>query len=92
MQERRRVTRTRVMTPAQIIFSDTSAFNCTVRDLTTLGAGLEANFVCSDGRIESVPFRFDLTFDGVRSVRACQLVWRISNKMGVKFVNGSSHN
>jgi hypothetical protein len=83
VQERRKLTRTRVLAAARIILDDSSMVSCTVRDLTTLGAGIEtAQTFC----IVDFPHNFDLRFDGAQSLRSCQLMWRAFNRMGVKFV------
>ena len=81
MRERRNLTRTRVQAAARIILDDKSAVECTVRDLTTLGAGIETT---NELRYKSR--HFDLTFDGARSLRHCRLVWQNLNRMGVEFV------
>lgn len=81
MLERRRLTRTRVQVAAQMIFDDQFAVKCTVRDLTTLGAGIE---IVDD--LAHCPFNFVLRFDGARSLRPCRLVWQKSKRIGVEFV------
>jgi hypothetical protein len=84
MGERRKLTRTRVRASARIIFDDQSALECTVRDLTMLGAGIET----ANDLAHCFP-NFDLTFDGARSLRHCRLVWQKLNRIGVKFVERS---
>jgi hypothetical protein len=81
MGERRKLTRTRVRAPAQIILDDKPVVECTVRDLTISGAGIETAYDfthCSRN--------FDLTFDSARSLRHCRLVWQKPNRIGVEFV------
>ena len=81
MLERRNLTRTQVRAAARIIFDDQSAVECTVRDVTMLGAGIETAHELAHC------FRnFVLTFDGARSLRHCRPVWQKMNRMGVKFV------
>jgi hypothetical protein len=80
MAERRQVQRTRVLKGAKIIFNDrASVMDCTVRNLTNLGAC--AQLASSLG----IPQSFDLTFDSGRSNRKCQLIWRTENKLGISF-------
>lgn len=81
MIERRKLTRTRVHATARMIFDDQSAVECTVRDLTALGAGIDTT-----GALAHCTRNFDLTFDGGRSLRPCRLVWQTSNRMGVEFI------
>jgi PilZ domain len=81
MLERRRLARTRVQAVAQIILDDNSAVECTVRDLTALGAGITTTreLACSSRT-------FDLTFDRARSLRHCRVIWQKMKRIGVKFV------
>ena len=80
MLERRRITRTRIFAPAIIIPSRPSlACECIVRDITSFGALLEFQ------ETAVLPNVFDLTFDSARTLRACHIVWRTPNEMGVRF-------
>lgn len=81
MVDRRKLTRTQVRVAARIIFDDRSVLDCTVHDLTTLGAGVE-----SSHDLTHCSGNLDLTFDGARSLRHCRLVWQKLNRMGVQFV------
>lgn len=81
MRERRNLTRTRVEAGAQMILADHSTVDCTVRDLTTFGAGIE-----TANELADCSPRFDLKFSGARSLRHCQLVWQTLNRLGVRFV------
>ena len=83
MLERRRIQRTYVMARAQIILEDSSRFDCTVRDLTVAGAGILS------APMSGISDRFDLTFDGARSLRPCRLIWRERDRMGVEFLQAS---
>jgi hypothetical protein len=83
MLERRRSQRTHVMARAQIILEDSSIIDCTVHDLTTAGACILATLTTG------VSDRFDLTFDGSRSLRQCRLIWRTHDRMGVEFLQAS---
>jgi hypothetical protein len=80
MQERRKITRTRVLKGAKFLLKNSSVRDCVVRDLTNVGAGVEV-----PNTIE-LPEALDLTFDGGRSFRRCRLVWRKISKTGVEFV------
>jgi hypothetical protein len=80
MPERRQVQRTRVLKGAKIILNNRSSlFDCTVRDLTNVGACL---VVASS---VGIPHAFALSFDCARSSRRCRVRWRDQNKIGVSF-------
>ncbi len=79
MQERRKITRTRVLKGAKLLLGKSSVRDCVVRDLTNAGAGVEVPNTID------LPEALDLTFNGGRSLRSCRLVWRKINKTGVKF-------
>jgi hypothetical protein len=80
MQERRKVTRTRVLKRAKMLLGNTSVIDCVARDLTNIGAGLE---VPSANELSG---SLDLTLDDGRSIRRCRLVWRKLNRAGVEFL------
>jgi hypothetical protein len=78
--ERRRVQRTRVLKAAKIILnSSTSLLDCSVRNLTNLGACLQISSPLG------IPQQFDLTFDSARSRRPCRMIWQTSKQLGVEF-------
>jgi hypothetical protein len=80
MVERRSVTRTRISAPAIVIPNRGAlVWDCFVRDITSLGARLEFP------NAPVLPAVFDLTFDCAKTLRACQIVWRIFNEVGVSF-------
>lgn len=80
MEERRQVQRTRVLKGAKIIFNkNASVIDCTVRNLTHVGACLRV--ATSVG----IPTGFDLSFDSVHSRRTCLVVWRTEDKLGILF-------
>jgi hypothetical protein len=83
MLERRKFQRTQVMARARIILEDSSIIDCTVRDLTVAGAGILAT------PMTDISDRFDLTFDGARSLRPCRLIWRTRDRLGVEFLQAS---
>ena len=79
-QERRRVQRTRVLKGAKIIFSRHAlTVDCLVRNLTNLGACLRLSDTVG------IPAHFELTFDDGRSARACRVIWRHTDSVGVIF-------
>jgi hypothetical protein len=80
MQERRKITRTRVLKGAKFLLGNSSVRDCVVRDLTNAGAGVEVPNTID------LPEALDLTFNGSRSSRRCRLVWRRISKTGVEFV------
>ena len=80
MQERRERPRSRVLKSAKFVLSKSSVFDCVVRDLTNVGAGIEIpNAV-------DLPEVLGMTFDGGRSIRPCRIVWRTFFRTGVKFL------
>jgi hypothetical protein len=80
MQERRKITRTRVLKGAKFLLGNSSVRDCVVRDLTNIGAGVEVPNTID------LPGALDLMFNGSRSFRRCRLVWRKISKTGVEFV------
>ena len=80
MEEFRRTPRHRVLKAAQIAFKERgAAIDCIVRNLSDTGACL---------KVESplgIPETFDLVFGSDQSVRACRVVWRKENQIGVAF-------
>ena len=80
MDERRRMQRTRTLKSARIVFNHSSSvIDCTVRNLTNLGAML----LVPDSL--GVPETFDLMFDSVHVRRPCRVIWRTDTKLGVEF-------
>src|SRR5580658_4693919 len=79
-KDRRAVQRTKVLRSAKIIVPRRSpVIHCTVQNLTDVGACLKvAN---TFGVLET----FDLTFEHGRTRRACRVVWRTHDKLGVAF-------
>jgi hypothetical protein len=81
MLERRRVQRTRVLKGAKIILNDrASLFDCTVHNLTNVGASVHVPSTIG------IPEVFALSFDFGRSTRGCRVIWRADDKLGVSFV------
>ena len=77
MQERRKITRTRVLKGAKLLLGKSSVRDCVVRDLTNAGVEVPNTI--------DLPEVLDLTFNDGRSLRPCRLVWRKINKTGVEF-------
>lgn len=81
MRERRKLARAQVQAAAQLIIDIDSVVACTVRDLTSAGAGIETAHV-----LPVFPHQIALTFDHARTLRHCRLVWQNQNRLGLKFV------
>jgi PilZ domain len=80
VDERRALQRTRVMRRAKIIAPLSPAvIHCTIQDITNAGACLQV------ANTSGLPETFDLTFEHGRTRRLCRVVWRIPDKLGVKF-------
>jgi len=79
-KDRRGVTRTKVLRSAKIIVPRRSpVIHCTVQNLTDGGACLKV------ANTFGVPATFDLTFEHGRTRRACRVVWRTHDQLGVAF-------
>jgi hypothetical protein len=79
-EDRRSVQRTKVLRSAKIIVPRRSpVIHCTVQNLTDVGACLKV------ANTSGVPATFDLTFEHGRTRRACRVVWRTHDKLGVSF-------
>ena len=80
MLENRHVQRTRVARSVKIIIGgDALMVDCTMMDLTSRGASLEFAGSCA------VPDSFEMTLDGGRTLRACRVIWRRNERLGVAF-------
>jgi PilZ domain len=79
-KDRRAAQRTKVLRSAKIILPRRSpVIHCTVQNLTDVGACLKV------ANTSGVPATFDLTFEHGRTRRACRVVWRTHDKLGVAF-------
>jgi hypothetical protein len=79
-KDRRDVQRTKVLRSAKIIVPRRSpVIHCTVQNITDGGACLKV------ANTYGVPQTFDLTFEHGRTRRACRVVWRTHDKLGVSF-------
>ena len=78
--ERRGVQRTKVLRNAKIIVPRRSpVIHCTVQNITSGGACLTL------ANTHGVPATFELTFEHGRTRRACRVVWRTNDTLGVAF-------
>lgn len=79
--DRRTVQRTKVLRNAKIIAPRRpSVIHCTVQNITSGGACLKL------ANTYGVPECFELTFEHGRTRRACRVVWRTADLLGVAFV------
>ena len=80
MDDRRTIKRTRVLRSAKIIVPRRSpVIHCTVQNLTSGGACLKV------ANTYGVPETFELTFEHGRTRRACRVMWRTHDTLGVAF-------
>jgi hypothetical protein len=80
MENRRAVARTRVLRNAKILARSASpAIHCTVQNLTSVGACLTL------GNTYGLPATFELTFEQGRTRRPCRVIWRTTDRLGVRF-------
>jgi hypothetical protein len=79
-KDRRTVRRTQVKRCAKIIVPRRSpVIHCTVQNITSGGACLKL------ANTFGVPPTFDLTFEHGRTRRACRVVWRTTDQLGIAF-------
>ena len=80
MQERRKLSRSRILKGAKLVVGSASTLDCVVRNIKNTGARIEiANTM-------QLPEVVGLTFDGGRTLQECQVVWRRVTETGLKFV------
>jgi hypothetical protein len=78
--ERRRNARARTLKSARIVFNHhRSVIDCTVRDLSPLGACLKVASAIG------IPEEFDVIFDADHSIRPCRVIWHKETQLGVAF-------
>ena len=75
--ERRSRLRRRIIRGARTVWPNGDSFECIVNNLSETGAQLQLR--------GPSPNVFNLIFDGENSGRACVVVWRKGNRVGVKF-------
>ncbi|MGO8914807.1 MAG: PilZ domain-containing protein [Stellaceae bacterium] len=79
-KDRRHVQRTKVLRGAKIILPrQWPVIHCTVQNITSGGACLKM------ANAYGVPQHFELTFESGRTRRACRVVWRTHDQLGVAF-------
>ena len=81
MEERRKLPRARTLKSGKIVFNlHSCVVDCTVRNLNDKGASLET------ASPFGLPDRFNLRLasDGTR--KACRVVWRRGQRLGVVFI------
>ena len=83
MQERRRITRTRIFAAAKAFAPQhpPAPNDCFALNISGLGARLE--FLTTN----AIPSNFDLTFDAGRTLRECHVIWRTTTEVGVAFLD-----
>ena len=78
--ERRAVARTKINRDVLMFFMGQDRVHpCCVRNVTNHGAGLRLN------GLNIVPSEFGISFDNFRTMRACRLIWRDGDFVGVAF-------
>jgi hypothetical protein len=78
--ERRQRPRARTLKSARILFNQRhSVIDCTVRNLSAVGACLNVESAIG------IPERFDVMFDADQSIRPCRMVWHKEKQLGVEF-------
>jgi hypothetical protein len=83
--DRRTIKRTRVLRSAKIIVPRRSpVIHCTVQNINNGGACLKL------ANTYGLPETFDLTFEHGRTRRSCRVIWRTTDKVGVKFESGEA--
>jgi hypothetical protein len=84
MEERRTKRRQRTFKAGKIIFNQQrSVLDCTARDFTEEGACLVV------GSSVGLPEKFELLIPIDKVKRVCRVIWRSSDRVGVKFVPDS---
>lgn len=81
VEERRKVTRSKVLKSGAITFESASGISCIVRNLSTEGALLE-----TDGQT-AIPDHFSIIIKPEMKRHYCQVIWRSGVKIGIKFVD-----
>ena len=80
MEERRRVPRHRTLKSGKIVVqSGRWVVDCTVRNLSTLGALLLVR------NLAAIPEKFDLVLETTGEHHLCRVAWRGEDRLGVEF-------
>ena len=83
MRDKRKATRRRTLESGTIILGKKAHLNCTVRDLSELGARLDVQ-----GKF-AIPAIFQFIMTGL-PLRICKVAWRTDRQIGVEFVPAKS--
>ena len=87
MDNRRAISRTRIMRSAKILVPRQSpVIHCTVQDITSGGACLKL------ADTYGLPSSFELTFEHGRTRRFCRVVWYAKDRLGVMFEYPAAEN
>lgn len=79
MEERRKVSRQRVLKGGTISFNRAGGIDCRVRNLSPSGACLEvASHI-------GIPEAFVLVIEHDKFRQPCQVIWRSATRLGVEF-------
>jgi hypothetical protein len=82
LKERRKLHRARTLKGGRIVFNrGFGAAECTVRNLTDLGALLEI------GEVVGIPSEFELQINSEIRRNSCRVIWRDGRRLGVIFVD-----
>lgn len=79
MEERRATPRLRTLKGGLILFGSAPTFDCVIRNMSDVGALL----VVSPA---GIPDEFTLVIKPEMRKRACRVVWRSADRMGVHFI------
>jgi len=79
MTENRKVARKRVLLTGRIISGRTSTFDCTVRNLSQIGACLRV------GTSVGIPETFDLVIGQDDTRKPSRVIWRKERELGIVF-------
>lgn len=79
MDERRKVPRHRTLKGGHIAFNRAGTIDCRVRNLSPAGACLD---VASQ---IGIPDQFTLWIESDHLYKACHVIWRNANRLGVSF-------
>jgi hypothetical protein len=80
MNERRVTPRQRTLKAGTISFNRAAGIDCTVRNLSDIGASLEVENPLG------IPDNFTLVISKDDLKRPCHIVWRSAKRIGVRFV------
>lgn len=82
MNDHRTSPRLRTLKGGLIIFGTAPAIDCVIRNMSKTGALLAVNPV-------GIPDEFSLVIKPEMKKRACQVIWRSADKIGVRFIQAA---